>query len=269
MISFSACGSLGSCSGEIGTRGLNHVPIPPLLPKQRPIHFAAVSQPAPAGQCEPAAASRSPPAASPAAPASRLPHLARPAARRSGHAPAVWRTGTSLVRPTTRPSADRHTPRHSAYRSQFVVVAYPWHPLHGQRVRVYGRQGRAGRQILYIEVRPGLSREIPAWMCDGAACATITSGSAQIALAGLIELRAVLDGHSAGEPAAPSSTSSTAKEGLDETSVPQPTGARSRTRRQTEPAATGAGGAAQRAGRPAARSPEQSNQRDAGRAGGM
>src|SRR3954471_1131449 len=163
----------------------------------------------------------------------------------------------------------RHTPRHSAYRSQFVVVAYPWHPLHGQRVRVYGRQGRAGRQILYIEVPPGLSREIPAWMCDGAACATITSGSAQIALAGLIELRAVLDGHSAGEPAAPSSTSSTAKEGLDETSVPQPTGARSRTRRQTEPAATGAGGAAQRAGRPAARSPEQSNQRDAGRAGGM
>jgi Family of unknown function (DUF5372) len=72
-------------------------------------------------------------------------------------------------------------------------VAYPWHPLHGQRVRVYSRQGRAGRQILYIEVQPGLSREIPAWMCDTAVCAAIKAGSAQIAVAGLIELRAVLD----------------------------------------------------------------------------
>ena len=35
-------------------------------------------------------------------------------------------------------------------------------------------------------------------MCDGAACAAITSGSAQIAIAGLIELRAVLDSRSAG-----------------------------------------------------------------------
>ncbi len=79
-----------------------------------------------------------------------------------------------------------------------MVVAYPWHPLHGQRVRVYSRQGRAGRQILYIEVRPGLSREIPVWMCDTAVCAAITAGSAQIAVAGLIELRAVVDSRSAG-----------------------------------------------------------------------
>src|SRR3954471_3538503 len=105
--------------------------------------------------------------------------------------PAPWRNMT-----TKRWRMLSHTPRHSAYRSQFVVVAYPWHPLHGQRVRVYGRQGRAGRQILYIEVQPGLSRELPAWMCDGAACASITSGSAQIAVAGLIELRAILDSRS-------------------------------------------------------------------------
>src|SRR5690242_19874633 len=165
---------------------------------------------------------------------------------RTDPSPAAWRTGTAPACPSPAPSANRHTPRHSAYRSQFVVVAYPWHPLHGQRVRVYGRQGRAGRQILYIEVRPGLSREVPAWMCDGATCATITSGSAQIALAGLIELRTVLDRCSAGLPADPSSTSSRAKEDRDETSLPQSTGARPRVRWQTAPAATGAGGAAQR-----------------------
>src|SRR5207237_6620964 len=84
------------------------------------------------------------------------------------------------------------TARHSAYRSQFVVVTYPWHPLHGQRVRVYGRQRRAGRQILYIEVQPGLSREIPAWMCDAAVCVTISSGPPRIAVAALTEMRAVL-----------------------------------------------------------------------------
>jgi hypothetical protein len=75
-------------------------------------------------------------------------------------------------------------------------VSYPWHPLHGQRVRVYGLQGRTGRQILYIEVRTGLSREIPEWMCDAAVCAAITAGSARVAIAGLIELRAVLDNRS-------------------------------------------------------------------------
>src|SRR5260370_10187433 len=87
--------------------------------------------------------------------------------------------------------------RHSAYRSQFVVVAYPWHPLHGQQVRVYGRQGRAGRQILYIEVRPGLSREIPAWMCDAAVCAALSLGSARSAIDALSVLRDVVATRSA------------------------------------------------------------------------
>jgi hypothetical protein len=100
-----------------------------------------------------------------------------------------YRRSAAQSAPATHASAGcSHTARHSAYRSQFVVVAYPWHPLHGQRVRVYGRQGRAGRQILYIEVQPGLSRELPAWMCDGAVCAAITLGSPRIAVAGLTEL---------------------------------------------------------------------------------
>jgi hypothetical protein len=124
------------------------------------------------------------------------------------------------------------TPRHSAYRSQFVVVAYPWHPLCGQRVRLYGRHGRAGRQILYIEVRPGLSREIPEWMCDGAAYTTITSGRDQIAIDSLIELRALLDSRSVGLASGRSSTSTITQEAPDETSPSQPTDARPRRRDQ-------------------------------------
>src|SRR5215469_10722556 len=141
-----------------------------------------------------------------------------------------------------------NTARHSAYRSQFVVVGYPWHPLCGQRVRLYGRQGRVGRQILYIEVRPGLSREIPEWMCDAAACAAITSGNAQVAIDGLIELRAGLDSRTAELASGRSSTSCTAKEGPDETSLWQPTDARPRLPPKAASGGTGAGRAAERAG---------------------
>ena len=72
-----------------------------------------------------------------------------------------------------------------------------------------------GVEFFYIEVRPGLSREIPEWMCDGAACATITLGRAQIAIASLIELRALLDNRSVGLASGRSSASSIAQEGPD------------------------------------------------------
>src|SRR6516162_307901 len=161
-----------------------------------------------------------------------------------------------------------HTARHSAYRSQFVVVAYPWHPLYGQRVRVYGRQGRAGRQILYIEVRPGLSREIPAWMCDAAACAVISIGSSRVAVDALTELRAILDTRSVRGSSDESSTPSTRKGGSDETSGSQSIGARSRGRRKTVPAGPGARGIAPGSGRHASGGAKQAKQHDIGRAGG-
>jgi hypothetical protein len=159
-----------------------------------------------------------------------------------------------------------HTARHSAYRSQFVVVVYPWHPLHGERVRVCARHGRAGRQILYIEVRPGLSREIPAWMCDAAVCAAITTGSPRIAVDALTELRAVLDTGSATRSLDGSLTSSTTKEGSDETSLPPSTRPRSRSGRKNPPAVGSAGGAIDSVGRPASRSSRQTKKRNTGRA---
>src|SRR5215831_10590881 len=152
------------------------------------------------------------------------------------------------------------TARHSAYRSQFVVVAYPWHPLHGQRVRVYGRQRRAGRQILYIEVQPGLSREIPAWMCDAAVCATISSGPPRIVVAALTELRAVLDFCSTGRQSDRSLTPVMTKGGSNETSLEQSTRSRSRARRHDHVVGTGARRTAARARRAAPPSSRQANQ---------
>ena len=106
--------------------------------------------------------------------------------------------------------SNRHTPRHSAYRSQFIVIEYPWHPLHGERQRVYRRRGKQGRQILYIEVEPGISRELPAWMADAAACAAMSPGSPEVVH--LNELRAVPDSHWA-KPAAALSSSRRTRRG--------------------------------------------------------
>jgi hypothetical protein len=86
--------------------------------------------------------------------------------------------------------------RHSAYRSQFVVVEYPWHPLYGERLRLYQRTGRRGQQILYLQVRADISREVPAWMCDAAACAAMSIGPPQVGVDALNELRSVLTAHS-------------------------------------------------------------------------
>lgn len=77
---------------------------------------------------------------------------------------------------------------------------YPWHPLHGQKLPVIRRRGRRGTEVLDVEVRPGVSRELPAWMTDEAACAAMSSGPAQVSVAALNELRAVLS-----QPSAPSS----------------------------------------------------------------
>jgi hypothetical protein len=161
------------------------------------------------------------------------------------------------------------TARHSAYRSQFVVVTYPWHPLHGQRVRVYGRQRRAGRQILYIEVQPGLSREIPAWMCDAAVCATISSGPPRIAVAALTELRAVLDLCSTGRQSDRSLTPMMTKGGSNETSLDQSTRSRSRSRRHDHVVGTGARRTAAGARRAAPPSSRQANQGDPDPTGNM
>jgi len=116
-----------------------------------------------------------------------------------------------------------------------------------------GDRGVPVVRSLYIEVQPGLSREIPAWMCDAAVCATIISGSPRIAVDALTEIRAVLDTSSAGCPCDGSLTSSTAKEGPDETSLPSSTRPRSRSRRKNPPAVNRAGGAVDGVSRSASR----------------
>ena len=66
--------------------------------------------------------------------------------------------------------------------------------------------GSRGTEVIDVEVQPGVSRELPAWMTDEVACAGMSLGPAQVSVAALNELRAVLSQHS---------TSSSLLESLD------------------------------------------------------
>ena len=121
-------------------------------------------------------ASRSRPACRQAAPKRSRPTPPAPTARRSARAPAAWRRATSPPRRARGSSKGRQATQHSAYRFEFVTVAYRWHPLHGRRLRAHQGARRDARDVVLVEDRPGLTRELPAWMCDAAACSAMTFG---------------------------------------------------------------------------------------------
>ncbi len=74
-----------------------------------------------------------------------------------------------------------------------VVVAYPWHPLHGKKLRFIWKSGRFQEPQFCVEVREGLCRDLPAWMFDLSLYAGMIVGAPQWNLAVLQKLRTILD----------------------------------------------------------------------------
>src|SRR5437764_15342534 len=101
------------------------------------------------------------------------------------------------------------------------------------------------------------------------AAAAISVGSARLAIDALTELRVVLDTRSGRPPGGGSLNSSTAMESSDETSIPQSTDPRSRSRRKKAPERSGTGWPAAGAGRLAPRSARQTKQSNTSRTGGV
>ena len=158
--------------------------------------------------------------------------------------------------------------RHSAYRSQFVVVEYRWHPLHGEQLRLCQRTGRGGREILYVEVRAGLSRELPAWMADAAVCTTMSLGPPQIGIDALNELRAVLTDHSRDPVDGGLLTSSDTEEARDDKPISKATRAGSQARERIPTGGARTKGVGAGPGRSASGSARQAKQGGNGLAGG-
>src|SRR3954468_10816910 len=123
------------------------------------------------------------------------------------------RPARSRRRPGSSPG--RQAEHHSAYRSRSARIEYPWHPLHGRRLRVCQRAVRGGSEVLSLEDRPGLTRELPAWRCDAATCLAMTLGPPLVRVDALSELAATLAALAHDPSARPSSTSSLVKEALD------------------------------------------------------
>ena len=93
---------------------------------------------------------------------------------------------------STRSAAAEANTRHSTYSLRQSTIAYRWHPLFGQTLRVSPHRRGKDLTCIYTTERPGLSRELPNWMFDQAYCAGMTLGTPQISLEGLAELAAVL-----------------------------------------------------------------------------
>src|SRR3954463_11934831 len=118
---------------------------------------------------------------------------------------------------------DEDTAHHSAYRLGLARIAYPWHPLYGRRLRVGQRTTRRAADLLLVEERIGVLRELPAWMCDEAACAAMTPGPPAVSIAALNDLTLVLAGLAAKQPSPSSSASPGAGESPYEASrTPHP-----------------------------------------------
>src|SRR5215210_7707298 len=157
-----------------------------------------------------------------------------------------------------------HTAHHSAYRLGFARIAYPWHPLYGRRLRVGQRTTRRAADLLLVEERIGVLRELPAWMCDEAACAAMTPGPPAVSIAALNDLTLVLAGLTAKHPSPSSSSSPVTLESPYETSgttEPHPTHVAPRARAGTASHDDQGADASAGAGRPSPRGPGSANPR--------
>ena len=113
-------------------------------------------------------------------------------------------------------AANEHIDSRSAYRFGSARIEYPWHPLHGRRLRVVQRFVCGGSEIVWLEERPNYCRELPAWMCDAAACQGMASvGPPMVALDALDRLAALLKLSAPGANTTASSQASSTKEASD------------------------------------------------------
>src|SRR3954471_11115487 len=172
-----------------------------------------------------------------------------------------WARTRSRV-PFTCSGPNDHTAHHSAYRLGFVRIAYPWHPLYGRRLRVGQRTTRRAADLLLVEERIGVLRELPAWMCDEAACAAMTPGPPAVSIAALNDLTLVLAGLTAKHPSPSSSSSPVTLESPYETSgttEPHPTHVALRARAGTASPDDRGADASPGAGRPSPRAPRSAH----------
>ena len=78
-------------------------------------------------------------------------------------------------------------------RNGYLRILYPYHPLFGQVVEVFGAAGGL-RDLVYVRMPNKATRGIPAWMFDEAICASIRCADQPIInCQALLQLTQLLD----------------------------------------------------------------------------
>ncbi|MBC7925417.1 MAG: hypothetical protein H7039_07145 [Bryobacteraceae bacterium] len=85
------------------------------------------------------------------------------------------------------------TPTHSAHSPEAITIYYPFHPLHGQNLRVHRRAKMPWGEYVFCELSDGTLGGLPAWMTDPARVPSFTRGAPMTSLAALAELQSLLD----------------------------------------------------------------------------
>ena len=82
---------------------------------------------------------------------------------------------------------------HNARNARLAKILYPYHPLYGKTVKVFGSAG-GQRDIVYILQPNNATRGIPGWMFDEVVCASVRAAdSPVIECHALVQVRQLLD----------------------------------------------------------------------------
>ena len=90
------------------------------------------------------------------------------------------------------PSSSRFT-KHNAHGPEVVKIHYPFHPLHGQSLRVERRAKLPKGEYIFCELPDGTIGGFPSWIADPTKSSNFTVGPAMTSAAALAELRKLLD----------------------------------------------------------------------------
>src|ERR1700722_4490154 len=105
------------------------------------------------------------------------------------------RTG-SPPRPARPPGESfplRPSQKHNAHSPEVIKIHYPFHPLHGQSLRVERRAKLPKGEYIFCELPDGTIGGFPSWIADPTKGPYLTVGPAMASAAALAELRKLLD----------------------------------------------------------------------------
>ena len=90
-------------------------------------------------------------------------------------------------------SPSRTSQKHNAHGPEVIRIYYPFHPLHGQSLRVERRAKLPKGEYIFCELPDGTIGGFPSWIADPTKSPNFTVGPAMTSASALAELRKLLD----------------------------------------------------------------------------